>query len=346
LTIVEPWPLRRPELPGLGRNALDCGRDFQMSFLVQLSRSAYPGHALDKFAATAPFSLNNARSMMWMAQLAYETPGDNGDDEAAAKKKVADILDGWQMKLRGFKRNDPLTGLPHRSACMVAGGGRGATIIAFAGSDPLKVEDWVTDFTPAPSLDDVHRGFEGAVNSVWDDIEATIGTRPSSEQPLFFTGHSLGGALAIIAADFAVTRLHVNATAVYTFGSPRTGGQEFFDRYTPPLGNATFRLVDGDDVVASVPQLSGVFRHVGRRMQCPSDGSFDGQTLQAPDEDKPDFVAGALQSGLDDIRAWTAFRFIRGIGPRPLDKLAALLPRMARDHVPGNYFRALGMPLR
>ena len=176
-----------------------------MSFLVQLSRNAYPGLALDKFTATAQFSLDNARSMMWMAQLAYETPGDNGD-EASARKKVADILDGWQMKLRGFKRNDPLTGLPHRSACLVAGGGLGATIIAFAGSDPLKVEDWVTDFTPAPSLDDVHRGFEGAVNSVWDDIEAAIRARPPSEQPLFFTGHSLGGALAIIAADFAVTR--------------------------------------------------------------------------------------------------------------------------------------------
>jgi hypothetical protein len=318
-----------------------------MSFLVQLSRNAYPGLALDKFTATAPFSLDNARSMMWMAQLAYETPGDNGD-EASARKKVADILDGWQMKLRGFKRNDPLTGLPHRSACLVAGGGLGATIIAFAGSDPLKVEDWVTDFTPAPSLDDVHRGFEGAVNSVWDDIEAAIRARPPSEQPLFFTGHSLGGALAIIAADFAVTRLGVNATAVYTFGSPRTGGQAFFDRYTPPLGNATFRLIDGTDLVATVPPpLGGTFRHVGRSMQCPSDGSFTAPSppLLTSDQDQPDFAASALQSGLADFRALSVFRPIRRIGPRPLDRLAALLPRMVRDHVPGNYFRALGIPL-
>jgi triacylglycerol lipase len=319
-----------------------------MSFLVQMPRSAYPEHAIDGFDATAPFSLDNAKSMMWMAQLAYETPGDAGDDETAAKKKVSDILEVWQMKLRGFKRNDPLTGMPHRSACMVAGGGRGATVIAFAGSDPLKVEDWVTDFTPAPSLDDVHTGFEGAVNSVWNDIVATIQARSPSEQPLFFTGHSLGGALAIIAADFAVTRLHVNATAVYTFGSPRTGGQAFFDRYTPALGNATFRLIDGTDLVATVPpSLSGTFRHVGRSMQCPSDGNFNvtTQPLLAPDQDKPDFVEGFLQSSLADFRAWSAFRFIRRIGPRPLDQLASLLPRMARDHVPGNYFRALGIPL-
>jgi hypothetical protein len=36
---------------------------------------------------------------------------------------------------------------------------------------------------------------------------------------------------------------------------------------------------------------------------------------------------------------------MRGIGPRPLDRLAVLLPRMVRDHVPSNYFRALGVTL-
>jgi hypothetical protein len=318
-----------------------------MSFLVQMDRSAYPEHAIDSFSATAPFSLDNARAMMWMAQLAYETPGDNGD-EAQAKAKITSILGAWKMQLRGFVRNHPLTGLPQRSACMVAGGGRDATIIAFAGSDPLKVEDWITDFNAPVSADDVHRGFEDAVDTAWPVIEATINNRPPTEQSLFFTGHSLGGALAIIAADFAASRLGVTATAVYTFGSPRTGGEAFFTSYTPRLGNATFRLIDGTDLVATVPpSLGGTYRHVGRSMQCPSDGTFDvaTQPLLAPDQDQPDFVAGAVQAGLDDFRAWSAFRFIRAIGPRPLDRLAALLPRMVRDHVPANYFRALGIPL-
>jgi hypothetical protein len=39
------------------------------------------------------------------------------------------------------------------------------------------------------------------------------------------------------------------------------------------------------------------------------------------------------------------FRFIRRIGPRPLDRLAGLLPRMVRDHLPANYFRALSITL-
>ena len=315
-----------------------------MSFLVELDRSAYPDHALDGFAAIAPFSLDNARVMMWMAQLAYETP--SGPDEPAARAKVTSILDAWQMQLRGFVRNDPFTGLPPKSACVVIGGGRGATIVTFAGSDPLKVEDWITDFHAQVSADDLHSGFENAVNTVWPMIELAIRNRPPTEAAVFFTGHSLGGALAIIAADFAMSRLGVNATAVYTFGSPRNGGQAFFSRYTPPLGNATFRLVDGTDIVATVPpSLGGEFRHVGRSMQCPSDGSFNvqAQPLLAPDQDQPDFAASALQSGLADVRAWSVFRPIRRIGPRPLDRLAALLPRMVRDHVPGNYFRALGL---
>jgi triacylglycerol lipase len=317
-----------------------------MSFLVELDRGAYPDHVLDNFAAIAPFSLENARAMMWMAQLAYETSSD--PDEAVAKAKIAGILGAWQMQMRGFARNDPLTGLPRKSACVVVGGGRGATIVAFAGSDPLKLEDWITDLSAEVSTDNLHSGFEAAVNTVWPKIEAAIRHPPPTEPALFFTGHSLGGALAIIAADFARIKFGINATAVYTFGTPRTGGQTFFGSYTPSLGESTYRLIHGNDVVATVPpSLGGVFRHVGRSMQCPPDGLFDLQLqLQPPDQDQPNFVAGLLQGGLSDFRAWAAFRPIRRIGPRPLDWLAGLLPRVARDHVPANYFRALGIPLQ
>jgi triacylglycerol lipase len=318
-----------------------------MSFLVELNRSAYPEHALDNFAAVAPFSLENARAMMWMAQLAYETP--SGRDEAAARAKIAGILDAWQMQLRGFVRNDPLTGLPERSACMVVGGGRGATIVAFAGSDPLKIEDWITDLNAQVSADGVHSGFENAVKSdkVRTAIEAAIRNAPPGERALFFTGHSLGGALAIVAADFAMSQLGVKATAVYTFGSPRAGSQILFDRYTPTLGGSTYRLIDGNDVVASVPSLAGVYRHVGRSMQCRPGDKFDLQSeLLAPDRDEPEFADNVLQAGLSDFRAWAAFRPIRRIGPRPLDLLASLLPSVARDHVPAAYFRALGIPLQ
>ena len=68
------------------------------------------------------------------------------------------------------------------------------------------------------------------------------------------------------------------------------------------------------------------------------------RTLAAA-ENKPDIIDGAIAAGLADIRALAAFRLIRSIGPRPLDRLAGVLPRMVRDHVPTNYFRALSITL-
>jgi hypothetical protein len=309
-----------------------------MSFLVELARSAYPADALDGFAATPQFNLDNARAMMWLSQLAYET---------ANRSKVDSIVGAWRLTIHAFISNDPATGLPPRSACVVVAGGRGATFVTFAGSDPLKIEDWITDFNAVPSATDLHTGFQNAVETVWPVIKTAIANRQASEQPLFFTGHSLGGALAIVAAERAMDELSVPATAVYTYGSPRTGGKPFFDSYTPPLGHSTFRLIDGTDIVPTVPpSLPGDYRHVGRAIQCQTDGLFDAQTpIMAPEENKPDFVEGAIQSALADIRALTAFRLIRSIGPRPLDRLAALLPRMVRDHVPANYFRALSITL-
>jgi hypothetical protein len=314
-----------------------------MSVLVELARGAYPDNALNGFTATQQFGLDNARAMMWLSQLAYETAHDS---------KVQSILNAWQLERLEFISNDPKTGLPPDSACVVVAAGRGATFVTFAGSDPLKFEDWITDFDAGKSATDVHTGFQQTVGTVWPNIEAAIKTsitrRPASEQNLFFTGHSLGGALAIVAAARATATPEFEnlPTTVYTFGSPRTGGIGFSGRYT--LGNSTFRLVHGSDIVATVPPAEpGSYRHVGRAVQCKTGGIFDAQTpIMAPRENKPDTLESTIKAGIDGIRSFAAFRPIRRIGPRPLDLLAGLLPTVVRDHVPANYFRALSIPLR
>ena len=133
-----------------------------MSILVELPERLYQRDAFAAFAAVSPYSLGTARAMAWMSQLAYET---------AHEEKVGRILASWGMSKRAFKSNDPITGLPPESACVVVAGGLGATIVAFAGSDPLKVEDWITDFTPQLSTTNLHMGFEQAVETVWRDIK-------------------------------------------------------------------------------------------------------------------------------------------------------------------------------
>ena len=78
---------------------------------------------------------------------------------------------------------------------------------------------------------------------------------------------------------------------VYTFGSPRNGGNDFFRDYTRQLGNSTFRLIHGNDVVPTVPLTLAIelYRHVGHSIQCPSGGLFHPSTIKPSDGNEPDF---------------------------------------------------------
>ena len=72
--------------------------------------------------------------------------------------------------------------------------------------------------------------------------------------PLFMAGHSLGAALALLAATRRAP------TAVYTYGCPRVGNAAF----AAQLANvAVHRIVHGQDVVTAVPPEILGFRHVG-----------------------------------------------------------------------------------
>jgi triacylglycerol lipase len=310
-----------------------------MSVFVRKDRSAFPPHALDGFPASKQFDLVSARAMMWLSQLAYET-----DDEP----KVDSILSDWQLTKLGFKSNDPGTGLPPHSACVVVAEGQRATFVTFAGSDPLKFQDWITNFETMPSPKDLHSGFEKAVETVLPDIQVALGKRVTPSQRVFFTGHSLGGALAILAAWRTSLLPNAPEIVVYTFGSPRNGGPEFFNDYTPRLGDFTFRLIHGTDIVPTVPPtLLDVYHHVGQAVQCRSGGLFDGVAPMARDGNKPDLVDSAIQSGFADIGgAVAALQLIPGFrrGLRPL--LAGFLPRMIGDHVPDSYFRALSIVIK
>ena len=149
-----------------------------MTFLVELPKEAYPANALDGFEVRSDFKLENAQAMMWLSQLAYET---------ADKGKIDDLLKGWKLTRRAFGSNAPATGLPPKSACFVVAGGRDATVVTFSGTDPLKIQDWITDFTVQAKLDVLHQGFSDAVETVWPTIKSAIEGRPElGEKPLLY----------------------------------------------------------------------------------------------------------------------------------------------------------------
>ena len=71
---------------------------------------------------------------------------------------------------------------------------------------------------------------------------------------VFFTGHSLGGALATHAAlDSALLGLvYPEETIIYTQGSPRVGFEKFAD-YFDKMFKETYRVVYWKDAIARVP---------------------------------------------------------------------------------------------
>jgi triacylglycerol lipase len=138
-------------------------------------------------------------------------------------------------------------------------------VVAFRGTQDLR--NWLTDldcaFVRMENLR-VHRGFYKALESVRPDLEAEIeGLR---YERLWLTGHSLGGALAMLCAHAWGGQVE----GVYTFGQPRAGDAKFRDNYNARLGARTFRLVHSDDIVARVPWLLGRFRHAGHEIFFPS----------------------------------------------------------------------------
>lgn len=94
----------------------------------------------------------------------------------------------------------------------------------------------------APVL--VHQGFLNAWRRVDGKVGALITT--TGAKPLYITGHSLGGAVAVVASALLDS---ARLAACYTFGAPRVGNRTF-DLYVKP---PHYRVVNGWDVVPLAP---------------------------------------------------------------------------------------------
>jgi pimeloyl-ACP methyl ester carboxylesterase len=140
-------------------------------------------------------------------------------------------------------------------------------VLSFRGTADLR--NWLTDLDckKAPlywSAGKVHRGFNLALESVAEELDAAID--PDDQRRLWVTGHSLGGALAMLFALRLKVRRGLEVAGVYTFGQPRVGDISFSMGYDTVLKGRTFRVVHADDLVPRVPWLLGTFRHAGHEV--------------------------------------------------------------------------------
>jgi hypothetical protein len=135
-------------------------------------------------------------------------------------------------------------------------------LVAFRGTEGDQWNDILTDakFAQIPwQVGRVHAGFAQAVREIEPRLTPVI-NRLAAGRTLWFCGHSLGAALATLAAD-----LYGSTRAVCTFGSPRVGDRAFAAAFTEKFAGRALRFVNAHDVVTHVPPPILVpwhFRHV------------------------------------------------------------------------------------
>ena len=220
--------------------------------------------AIDLPTLRAAYSDRTAALMSNLARLAYDFP-----PPSCTPGPGLPVPDAFAAL--GFERITYFhNGLDDGWAYIV----EGPTIVVVAFRGTRTAANWKTNFNVRmrhPEGTDpqlfVHEGFLTAFNALSDGadgIGAVLrrieGATPPSV-PIYFTGHSLGGALAQIAtAKFGSDRV----AACYTFGSPRVGSA-FFDLWVKP---PSYRVVNYADLVPQIPLFGPAlplrfYRHSG-----------------------------------------------------------------------------------
>jgi triacylglycerol lipase len=195
-------------------------------------------------SSSQELSLLNALRLAEMSYFAYGTQTD-----------IHNVLSGFSFpNFRFFDVAD--------TQAFVAGNDD-IVIIAFRGTTSIK--DWLTDIKIklfSFSNGRIHTGFHEALDVIWDDLYRTVRTFQDRNQTIWITGHSLGGALAVLAAAGFLDDGVVDLQGVYTFGQPKVGDKIFGKYVDSRLKSKLFRFVYDEDLVTIQPPFGG-YVHIG-----------------------------------------------------------------------------------
>lgn len=215
--------------------------------------------------------------MAYMAELAYlkfDKPDDDGEItlalveralRAARKGTVGKIVGAlrksyaYDYKAQEETLKDSLKQIGWNLAVTISENATQAfvafnkeyAVLAFRGTEADRFRDIRADAkatqTACPTGGRVHSGFKEQYDDVASKVEAALAGEVIKGKPLFVTGHSLGGAVATIAARRLRTEHRV--AACYTYGSPRVGTEEWVAQIKTPI----YRIINSADPVPMVP---------------------------------------------------------------------------------------------
>ncbi|WP_416827791.1 lipase family protein [Ectobacillus polymachus] len=143
-------------------------------------------------------------------------------------------------------------------------------IVAFRGtqSDP----DWIADslvnqreYPYTQNSGNVHSGFLSIYETCRDTIMDAL-AKLSSHKSLLVTGHSLGGALAVLHILDARVNTSFRTCILYNFGAPKVGDLAFRNYYNLQVANS-FRFVNLFDVVPLLPPRKVKIEKIDRKWE-------------------------------------------------------------------------------
>jgi predicted lipase len=141
-------------------------------------------------------------------------------------------------------------------------------VITFEGSDGKL--DWKDNLTFEKELfaekAKVHKGFLTQFLTIFTLLNSVVTKNLEiGVHKLIFTGHSLGAALATLAACYYGRNCYVSYPewlACVTFGSPRIGDKEFVKLFNRSV-YYSWRYVNNNDIVCKVPFALPTFKKLG-----------------------------------------------------------------------------------
>lgn len=188
------------------------------------------------------YDLENAWWLSELSRLIYR----QGEEELGGRAKPP----SRQELLAGVGMVESHFFVQGNTQCAIVEG-EGVAVLVFRGTNGM--ENWLSNFNAMPvpwsPTGQVHGGFKKEFDAIWPSVSRALA---DMGQPTFYAGHSLGGALAIMAASRQPPR------ATYTFGSPKVGDSGFCRNLA---GVRLYRVVNGSDIVPTVPPFE--FCHVG-----------------------------------------------------------------------------------
>jgi triacylglycerol lipase len=206
-------------------------------------------------------------------------------------------------------------------------------IVVCRGTEPHEWNDVKADanaFTVlAETAGRVHRGFKREVDDLWPRLERAL---KENDKPLWFAGHSLGGAMATICAGRCkLAEIPSNPAGLFTFGSPRVGTT----RYINYVKIRHYRWVNNNDIVCRVPPPWLGYRHSGRELYFNAFGRLRRYTPWRRFRDRwYGFFLTLRKFQIDHLSDHQMNRYIEGIKQAIADEAIGRIRPVLKDEIP------------